>query len=417
MPQSTFPRPLALFALAGVCAVLPACGSSGSKVPPSEAVNSGLMALGSGDVEGTLIPSISEEAHEPTTEELVGQAAMDLEKILAEGPRRRSKTAKAEPQTPAPSSDAPTSNGLGTMAADTKTPDAPAQDPFVLAQADDAWTREAAARAPAPKPSSTGTGALQGKDATSISHTTPGAESDDRLVALAARLALMIRERKQDGAPLMSEAVALATIEAFQAGALKSLDTPGAPLNTRLSAQDRDTLLGARDRVAQAPVASSDQIREVLAKIAAPVELKIPSAKLCRRVLGFGRYDLFASNGFPAGRSSKAIVYTEIDGFGARPARNGDPASAGSDLADQVSVEVEQSLTLFQDRDGYQVWHKPPQRVVETSRTKRHDFYLIQIIELNASLAIGKYNLKVSVRDLSSGSVAETIIPIEIVSP
>jgi hypothetical protein len=53
---------------------------------------------------------------------------------------------------------------------------------------------------------------------------------------------------------------------------------------------------------------------------------------------------------------------------------------------------------------------------VDTSRNKRRDFYLINRIELPSTLSIGRYQLKVIMRDLVSGAEAEAIIPIEIVA-
>ncbi|MFZ4574390.1 MAG: hypothetical protein ACOYN0_08330 [Phycisphaerales bacterium] len=403
----TRPTTLLLIAAAGsVC--LSGC-SSATKTPPAKDINNGLIALGSGEVDVGLIPNVLDQPAPSSTEDLFQQAAVDLERVLKAGPRKRSE----QPPQPAPSD--PNSTGLNALAEGSRKQEV---DPFVLAQADDAWTREASASATlgAPTPSR-GTDPENPASPKASPSTAPApatSSDDDRLVALASRIASLLREPARSGAPVITEAVAMATVEAFRPGSLNSVDVPGSTLYSRLSTEDRATLAAARDRVAASPAASSEEIRAALAKIAAPSELRIPQVKLCTKVRGFGQYDAFGSNAFSAGRTSKAIVYTEVEGFTARPARAGDPNTSGGDTADQVSVELEQSLTLFQ-HDGYQVWHRPPQRVVETSRVKRRDFYLIQIIELHKSLPIGRYNLKVTLKDVASGEVTETTVPLEIV--
>ena len=409
-------RPHALLAALATIPLLHGCGSS-SKSGPSDGVNTSLMALGSGEADGVLIANPKINDRPMSVEETLLANAEFIEQQYAEAIRRKQAAPTPSPSaSPSDAAASEASTGLSSLAA--ATPQAITQDPYVLGQADEAWSREAAAATPPPanppttvSPTATPSSS-QAADATNASKPATST-NDDKVVALAARVATLIRDRPVDGSQVMPEAVALAMIESLQPGALRGLDTTGALLNARLNAEDRATLIAARDRVASTPAASSEEIRTALAQIAAPSELKIPQVRLCMRVRGFGQYDAFPTSAFPAGKGSKAIVYTEIDGFTTRPARRGDPIAAGSDVAEQVSVELEQSLTLFQ-QDGYQVWHRPPQRVIETSRVKRRDFYLIQIIELHRSLAIGRYNLKVTLKDLNSGAVTESMIPVEI---
>ena len=113
-----------------------------------------------------------------------------------------------------------------------------------------------------------------------------------------------------------------------------------------------------------------------------------------------------------AGRALPAIVYVEVENFTSRPAKETDPIIQGVSTADQTSVELTQSLSLFQDATSLLVWHRPPQVAIETSRGVRRDFYLTQMIELPRTLGVGKYNLKVTIKDRTTGSEAEAIIPI-----
>jgi hypothetical protein len=367
------------------------------------------MALGSGDADGFWMQSAEGLEEEPSTEDLVNQAAVDLERLL--GPqgklRPSARVASADNESGLVSVSSGDASGvgeggeasaslasLGSSTSSTTTP-----DPYILRQADDAWEQEGAKVAARPAPER------------------EGSTADDRLLALASKLAGLLRETKPNGEPALAADVALGTIEALSPGAVKSLEQEGSVLRRGLSAEDFETLNQARLRTAGGTSLSDSQIRDVIdaVKPATP-ELRITESKLCKRVMGFGRYDQMSSAAFRAGKVSRAIVYTELDGFQARPAQKGDPVAEDADAADQVSVELEQSLTLYQDSDGYQAWHRPPQRVIETSRTKRRDFYLIQIIELPAALTIGKYNLKVAVKDVTTGIATESIIPVEIVA-
>jgi len=146
----------------------------------------------------------------------------------------------------------------------------------------------------------------------------------------------------------------------------------------------------------------------------------IRRAVLCSRVSGFGRYDAMGHGGFVAGRPARLIVYTELERFSHRPARDGDPGrteagmpASGEEL---LAVELTQELVLWHDADGSAQWRQPEQTVVEVSRNRRNDFYLVQQVELPANLSVGKYNLKVSVKDRASGAVDEAQIPIVIVA-
>ncbi len=359
----------------------------------SSDVNTGLIALGSGDVRGEIIaqdPSTAPSG-EADTSELVNQAAVDLERILATGlPARKPRPAPQASQSPVEAS-VPLSSDRQI-------------DADALRRADEEWNARAAKEleaAQASAPDTVGDGQPH--------------NNDDKLVALASRIASLLRDRTSTGEPVISDSVAVAMIEAYEEGACAGLDDEKSTLRNRLSEDDVRTLIGARDAAAkELETPKAEEVREAIATVAPAPELRIPEAKLCTKVTGFGAYSTFASNVFPAGKKSRAIVYTSVEGFDARPAIAGDPVAPGTTITDQVSVELEQSLTLYQDSDDYQVWHRPPQRVVETARTKRRDFYLIQIIELAPTLAPGRYNLKIRLKDRTTGMTTESMIPIEI---
>lgn len=396
---------------ASLVAFLAACGG----VPKPETstapatVNTGLAALAAtGEGRLTIRPGPAIAADDQAA--LALQAAVDLESLLNSGrldPTNRARSAPPPPsETAAPFFIPGDLRPADPIAAQPMSMPIhiPLADGDALAEADHAWMTAGVETTPSEPAARNALG---------------NATTDDRLVALASRIASFLREPTldADAKPAVTEAVILAPIEALSPGSLATIESPASLLGSRLTAQDRMTLAQARDRMASSPLVAADAIAEALRAIAPPPALKVPRTLLCTRVSGFGKFEPFASNTFAAGVAARAIVYVEVEGFTYRAARHGDPMKAGESIADQQAVELEQSITLYQDSDGYQAWHKPAQKVTEVSRTRRRDFYLIQVVELPAALAIGKYNLKVTIRDVTSGSVAETVVPIEIRPP
>lgn len=240
-------------------------------------------------------------------------------------------------------------------------------------------------------------------------------EPFDATVDLAQRIARLLRD-PGEGRQKMPDAVALGPIEALEPGILADLEEADNRIGPKLSAEDRAALIAARDNILANPAGVNESLVRALSKLAPPPTLKIARSALCTRVNGFGHYEPLGTTTFLFGRPIRAIVYVELDGFASRPAREGDPAQSGSSLSEQVSVDLTQSLSLYQDPSGLLSWHRPARAVIETSRNKRRDFYVIQQIELPGTLSIGRYNLKVTVKDRTSGSEAEAVLPITVVA-
>ncbi len=215
--------------------------------------------------------------------------------------------------------------------------------------------------------------------------------------------------------PRIPDAVALAPIEAMQPGVLAELESPKSVLGAKLSPEDRQALTDARDRILAHPGAASESLMRTLAKLAPPAALKIARVELCTKVQGFGRYEPLNTDTFLVNQPIRAIVYVELEGFMTRPARSTDPIDQTLSVSDQVSVELSQSMTLFHDPSGLQAKYIPWQSIVDTGRNKRRDFYVIQQIEL-PPLTIGRYNLKVAIKDATSGSEVEASLPINVVA-
>ncbi|MFN0011487.1 MAG: hypothetical protein ACKVS8_07565 [Phycisphaerales bacterium] len=183
----------------------------------------------------------------------------------------------------------------------------------------------------------------------------------------------------------------------------------------RLSPEQQPTFAIVRDLYSKLPAAASDPaalaslLREQADGLQPGNGITIGAAALCRRVEGFGRYIALDSTTIVAGRAQPVIVYVEPQHFGHRTVD-------APDGEQRWAVELAQELQLYHDADGMLAWMDREQTISETSRRQRRDFYLVRRIDLPATLSIGAYRLKVVVRDRVSGSVAESIIPIQVVA-
>ena len=135
-------------------------------------------------------------------------------------------------------------------------------------------------------------------------------------------------------------------------------------------------------------------------------ELKLPTIALCTRVGGFGDFDEWdihneaAQYSFVAHTSQPVIIYLEMEGFSSKLNPN--------DLWETVTS---QHLTIYSDRDGIPVWKEDWQSAADRSRKQRRDYFTVQKLTIPRSLSIGRYQLKIRVRDEKTGAEAEHNIP------
>lgn len=246
---------------------------------------------------------------------------------------------------------------------------------------------------------------------------------DQRIDDAAVVLVDLLRQRaaRSPGAGSM---LALAALEAVRPGAFPRVlgsDASADPLTPAQRALlDSFAELSSSLRAAAADDATlsageqADRLEELALRAADALPIRIREARLCTRVLGFGQVAAFAADRFVAGRPQRAIVYVEIDRFARRELR--ETESAARDRGDRWAVELSMEINLYSDAGSLLVLRHPPERVVETSRARRRDFFLVREITLPSTLAAGRYNLKVTVRDETDGAVAERVIPIEVVA-
>ncbi|MBX9738222.1 MAG: hypothetical protein K2X32_14980 [Phycisphaerales bacterium] len=201
--------------------------------------------------------------------------------------------------------------------------------------------------------------------------------------------------------------VSASRVFASRAASLRpSLDAPDArvidatdTLLRQLSvATDRDRVVGA--------------IVEASAAVVPSGTLTLPAVQLCTRVESFGRFLPIASTTLPAGQAFSALLYTEVDGFTNAPAPAG---TTETGAPSRFTVELSQELALYSEM-GSVIWTARRQSLKEESRNRRRDFFTTQRVDLPASLAPGKYSLKVTLRDEAIGAVAERAIDLTFVA-
>jgi hypothetical protein len=243
----------------------------------------------------------------------------------------------------------------------------------------------------------------------------PAANPEQRKQQLLEELVGVLGELALSGDGPGSSALALAGLEAVRPDALSALKGQGVLSEAEIASLDaaRDLFRAMTPSEGGGGIADPGEVSAVLDRIRRELDaragLRILRAELCTSVTGFGRYETFPANRFIAGRAQPVIVYTEIDRFGHR-------ASTGNDGTPRYEIELSQRLELYHVADNLNTWNRAAEMDKTVSRNLVRDYYLINQVTLPANLSIGKYHLKVVMRDLVSGNLAETIIPIEIVA-
>jgi len=154
-----------------------------------------------------------------------------------------------------------------------------------------------------------------------------------------------------------------------------------------------------------------------------PAMLALGNVALCRKVEAFGRFTAYPGSSYVAGRKVPMIVYTEVENYA--QARDADLPSAGAarrPSGERWALELSQEIHLYSS-DGTLCWFVKEQTHRDTSQSKRRDFFLVQRIDLPATLSLGRYTLKVIGRDKAAAALggtsephAEVNIPISIVA-
>lgn len=234
----------------------------------------------------------------------------------------------------------------------------------------------------------------------------------ERRDALAAELASILGEMVALGQDPGASAVALASLETLLPENTDSLVDTGVLSEPELATLNavRGLLSSMVDEGALVgPHELASELERIRIQLAEWSGIVITRAALCTRVDGFGRFETFPSYRFRAGLEHEIIVYTELENFTQRE-------STGPDGLTRYGIELSQRLELYHVADDLNTWNRSADTVRDESRNRLRDYYLTNRVWLPQNLGVGRYNLKVVMRDLIGERIAETIIPIEIVS-
>ncbi len=200
---------------------------------------------------------------------------------------------------------------------------------------------------------------------------------------------------------------ALAGIDAAAPSAASAADETLTPVEREAVALWRDALAQLRERLDSEGLDALtllEQARNLGEKAEEALPLTIRRAALARRVEGFGAFEPLPTP-LLAGRAHPMGLYIEIEGFSRKPDGQG-----------RYVVELGEEVTVRHEADDLLAWRRPEQIVRDVSLNKRRDFYLVDRLDLPATLTVGRYILKARVRDVATGQIAEATIPFEVVA-
>ena len=255
--------------------------------------------------------------------------------------------------------------------------------------------------------------------------------AQELLAQEATRLASLIRDFGEKKASPVGAMVYLAALEAIAPGLL---DTEYGPLASAAASMqltdDEIILIEAAQRAASElrqelttdfvdPETVAAALQTLSADLRRVRTLTLNDVKLCLRVENYGVYRAVQQYGdrykFLAGREHRVIVYSELDHFTHTPGtQNG---------VTGFTVNVRQALRIYKvgteeamDTESTIVWRLEPQPVVDFSRNRLRDFFIVQVIDLPDTLSVGSYRLKVIATDVISGEETEHGIVFDIVA-
>lgn len=395
--------------------LLTGCGQERTKDDPATSTttptNAGLASLTRENTTPTINAPPPDDFR--PTREIVEQYAALYEQIWAHAEQAASSNPPAQRWTPSPADpETTTVSSVPSQPATGRTGDAqPAAEPAEEPAEPTRFSLAAFAKEPEPEPGTKPeTPQTPAPVATALS-------AEQRKQQLLEELVGVLGELAMAGDGPGSAALALAGLESVRPDALSTLKKQGvlseAEVASLDAARELFRALSSSGSDGRGGIADPGEVAAVLDRIRRELDsragLRILRAELCTRVTGFGQYETFPANRFIAGRAQPVIVYAEVDRFGHRE-------STGPDGRPRYEIELSQRLELYHVADNLNTWNRAAEMDKTVSRNLVRDYYLINQVTLPANLSIGKYHLKVVMRDLITGNMAETIIPIEIVA-
>lgn len=239
------------------------------------------------------------------------------------------------------------------------------------------------------------------------------------------------RVRVEPGWSPLRQSLAMLGLELIEPGVggpqIEDLARQLTPEQARATGQLRRVLgeIASSESLASDPASLASVLSAAARQIAPPpppASLDLGTVALCTRVESFGRYTPLSTHRIIAGRATRVIVYSEVQNFAQSAtstpsfAVDAPEADSPANAPQNWTVQLGQELSLYLDSDGSRQWHQPEQSVKDSSRSKRADYYLVQLIDLPSNLSVGRYNLKVRVRDKSNGAEVERSLPLEVIA-
>jgi hypothetical protein len=253
----------------------------------------------------------------------------------------------------------------------------------------------------------------------------PDRPLQERIQEMTFMLVDLLRQYSVETPTPMKTYLSLAAMEALWPGALQKVITPvsldgGGLTHEQITAVEtlRDLLASVRTLDDGAGL-ETERLMAMAESVLSSRPMRVRAAVLCARVTGFGQYTPLSSNRFLHGRNHPVIVYTEVAPFEYRRATSVEAARGGGapgDGREMWAVELSQQIQIYLDSDGLLVWSRPEETVLEVSRNRRRDFFLVNEVILPRTLSVGRYRMKITMRDRTGGAVDEAVIPFEVVA-
>ena len=231
------------------------------------------------------------------------------------------------------------------------------------------------------------------------------------ITTLCNELARALHDRSQDGMTPMRDLTVLAALamldpeRAVNAEAFQSL-TDDERITLEAIQQWFLAMEGGLDDQEAVLDTVLEAVRGLQASLRRTPRFGLSGTSLVTRVGGFGDVDEWTlrneqeTYNFIAHSGQDIILYLELEGFDSRLDKQGRWETATS-----------QQLIIYSDRDGIPVWRESWQTATDRARTRRHDYFTAQKLTIPSNLSVGKYQLKVRVRDEQTQAESEATIP------
>ena len=298
---------------------------------------------------------------------------------------------------------------LESMAID---PNSPGHDALPATQAKPVVTWKGAKASPGnPDTSLAATGLVGGPASTTAGKTRDTTPTAADITTLCDALARALHDRSREGTTPMRDLTVLAALAMLDADRALHAEALNA-----LTEDERITLQAIQQWFLAMEVGLDDQeavldtvlesIRGLQASLRQTPRFGLSETSLVTRVGGFGDVDDWTLRNeqddynFIAHTGQEIILYMELEGFDSRLDQKG-----------RWETSTSQQLIIYSDRDGIPVWREPWQTATDHAGTRRHDYFTAQKLDIPTNLSVGKYQLKVRVRDEYSQAESEATIP------